>query len=143
MQLTLNLTFAPAPSRNLIRPTTWFSAGWATACLGFTKKVEISQSLSDALDHGDADNHDPQLYDVLWLAHHHLVLDQRPAFSFTFDYLIDDKLHGRHVEHSLRLHVEEKEQLILLGLLQDFRPGFELPWGCETHSSNHSTKTKE
>ena len=120
MQLTLNLTFAPAPPRNLIRPTIWLDAGWATACIGFTKNVEISQALSDALDHGDEDDHDQQLYDALWLAHHHLVLNQRPAFSFTFGYLIDDKLHGRHVEHSLRLHVEEKEQLILLGLLQDF-----------------------
>lgn len=120
MQLILNLTFAPAPPRNLIRPTPWLDAGWATAPLGFTKKVEISQALSDALDHGDEDDHDQQLYDALWLAHHHLVIDQRPAFSFTFDYLIDDNLKGRYVEHSLRLHVEEKEQIILLGLLQDF-----------------------
>ena len=120
MQLTLNLTFAPAPSRNLIRPTTWFSAGWATACLGFTKKVEISQSLSDALDHGDEDDHDQQIYDALWLAHHHLSIDQRPSLSFTFDFLIDDKLRGHYVERSLRLHVEEGDHLILLGLLQDF-----------------------
>ena len=120
MQLTFNLNLAPAPPRNLIRPTTWLSAGWAATCIGFTKNVEISQALSDALDHGDEDDHDQQLYDALWLAQHHLCLDQRPAFSFTFNYLIDDKLHGRCVEHSLRLHVEEKEQLILLGLLQDF-----------------------
>jgi hypothetical protein len=120
MQLTLNLTFAPAPSRNLIRPTTWFSAGWATACLGFTKKVEISQSLSDALLHGDEDDHDQQLYDALWLAHHHLVIGQRPSLSFTFDYFHDDKLRGCHIERSLRLHVEESDHLILLGLLQDF-----------------------
>lgn len=120
MQLTFNLTFTPAPPRNLIRPTTWLSAGWATASLGFTKKVEISQALSDALQHGDEDDHDQQLYDALWLAHHHLGLGQRPSLSFTFHYLHDDKLRGRHIEHSLRLHVEEKEQLILLGLLQDF-----------------------
>ena len=120
MQLTLNLTFTPAPPRNLIRPTTWLDAGWATACIGFTKKVEISQALSDALDHGDEDDQDQQLYDALWLAHHHLVLDQRPSLSFTFDYLHDDKLRGCHIERSLRLHVEEKEQIILLGLLQDF-----------------------
>ncbi|MBN8655132.1 MAG: hypothetical protein J0M11_05280 [Anaerolineae bacterium] len=143
MQLTLNLTFAPAPPRNLIRPTTWLDAGWATACIGFTKKVEISQSLSDALDHGDEDDHDQQHYDALWLAHHHLVIDQRPSLSFTFDFLRDDKLRGRYVEHSLRLHVEEGDQLILLGLLQDFRPGFELPWGRETHFPNLSTRTKE
>ena len=120
MQLTLNLTFTPAPPRNLIRPTTWLDAGWATAPLGFTKKVEISQSLSDALEHGDEDEHDQQLYDALWLAHHHLVLDQRPSISFTFEYLHDDKVKGRYVERSLRLHVEEGDHLILLGLLQDF-----------------------
>ena len=120
MQLTLNLTFAPASPRNLIRPSTWLDAGWATAPLGFIKKVEISQSLSDALDHGDDDDHDQQLYDALWLAHHHLALDHRPSFSFTFDFLHDDKLRGRHIEHSLRLHVEETDRLILLGLQQDF-----------------------
>ncbi len=120
MQLTLNLTITSAPPRNLIRPTTWLDAGWATAPLGFTKKVEISQSLSDALQHGDEDVHDQQLYDALWLAHHHLALAQRPSLSFTFDYLHDDKVKGRYVEHHLRLHVEERDHLILLGLLQDF-----------------------
>ena len=124
MQLTLNLTFAPAPSiKTIFKNTTWLNAGWASACLGFTKKVEISQSLSDALmptQADDEDDHDQQLYDALWMAHHYLVLDQRPSFSFTFDFLRDDKINGRFEEHSLRLHVEEKEQLILLGLLQDF-----------------------
>ena len=120
MQLTLNLTFTPAQPLNLIQPTTWLFAGWATACIGFTKKVEISQSLSDALQHGDEDDHDQQLYDALWLAHHHLVINQRPSQSFTFDYLHNDKVKGCYVEHSLRLHVEEGDYLILLGLLQDF-----------------------
>jgi len=120
MQLTFNLSFSSTPSRKRIQPTTWRSAGWASVCIGFTKKVEISQSLSDALQGNDEDDHDQQLYDALWLAHHHLVIDQRPSLSFTFDYLHNDKLHGHFVERSLRLHVEETEQLILLGLLQDF-----------------------
>ncbi len=123
-QLTLNLTFVVAPAvKSIFKTTTWLNAGWATACLGFTKKVEISQSLSDALmpiHADDEDDHDQQLYDALWMAHHHLVLDQRPSFSFTFDFLRDDKLNGLFIETSLRLHVEEREQLILLGLLQDF-----------------------
>jgi len=123
-QLTLNLTFAVAPPvKSILKNTTWLDAGWATACLGFTKKVEISQSLNDALmllHANDEDDHDQQLYDALWLAHHHLVLVQRPSFSFTFDFLRDDKLSGRFIETSLRLHVEEREQLILLGLIQDF-----------------------
>ncbi len=120
MQLNLNLTFAPAPRHKCLQVTTWLNAGWATTCLGFTKKVEISQALSDALDHGDEDDHDQQLYDALWLAHHHLVIDPRPSLSFPFDFLHNDKLQGRYVEHSLRLHMEEGDQLILLGLLQDF-----------------------
>src|SRR5574338_318488 len=117
MQLTVNLTFAPAPSlKTIFKNTTWLNTGWASACLGFTKKVEISQSLNDALmpiHADDEDDHDQQLYHALWMAHHHLVLDQRPSFSFTFDFLRDDKIGGRFIATSLRLHVEEKEQLIL------------------------------
>jgi hypothetical protein len=110
MQLTLNLTF-------------WLDAGWAAGCLGFTKKVEVSQSLSDALmplQTEDEDDQDQRLYDALWLAHHHLVLDQRSSFSFTLDFLREDKTTGTMTQTSLRLHVEEKKQLILLGLLRDF-----------------------
>ena len=124
MQLTLNLTFAPTPLvKKFFKNTTWLNAGWATACIGFTKKVEVSQSLSDVLKPlhtDDEDDHDQRLYDALWMAYHYLVLDQRPAFSFTFDFLRDDKINGRLTEISLRLHVEEKEQMLLLGLLQDF-----------------------
>jgi hypothetical protein len=124
MQLTLNLNFAPVPPvKTILKNNTWLNAGWATACLGFTKKVEISQSLSDALKPHHADDeadHDQQLYDALWMAHHYLVLDQRPSVSFTFDFLRDDKNVGAATETSLRLHVEEKEQMILLGLLRDF-----------------------
>jgi len=125
MQLTLNLIFtATPPVKTTFKNNTWLNAGWATPCLGFTKKVEISQSLSDALEphhDGDEDDHDQQLYDALWMAHHYLVLDQRPSFSFTFDFLRDDKYNGRLIETSLRLHVEDKEQVVLLGLLQDFQ----------------------
>jgi hypothetical protein len=121
MQLSFNLTFTPiSQTRRILRPPIWLDAGWATACLGYTKKVEISQALSDALLADDEDDHDQQLYDALWLAHHYLVLDQRQSFSFTFDFLQDDTVRGRLIETSLRLHLEEKEQVILLGLLQDF-----------------------
>ena len=122
MQLTLNLVFHPVPpTGKVFKNAVWLDAGWATACLGFTKKVEISQSLNDALQLFQMDDDpDQHLYDALWLAHHYLVLDQRPSFSFTFDFLHDDKYQGRLVEHSIRLHLEEKEHIILLGLLRDF-----------------------
>ena len=122
MQLTLNLNFTPTPpASQMFKNTAWLDAGWATACIGFTKSVEISQSLSDALQPFQMeDDPDQHLYDALWLAHHHLVLDQRLSFSFTFDFLWDDKYAGKFVETSLRLHLEQKEQVILLGLLRDF-----------------------
>lgn len=124
MQLHLNLIFHhEPPASTVFRNTTWLDAGWATACLGFTKKVEIIQSLSDCLQPfqmDDADDADQHLYDALWRAHHYLVMEKRPSFSFTFDFLHDDKYQGRLVEHSLRQHLEEKEHVILLGLLQDF-----------------------
>lgn len=123
MQLTLNLFFTPAPrNKKVFNNITWLDVGWATACLGFAKKVEISQSLSDALaplPGGDEDDHDQHLYDALWLAHHHLALKGQPSFSFTFDFLCDDKQGGRMARHSLRLHVEEREQVILLSLNQE------------------------
>jgi hypothetical protein len=124
MQLTLNLTFSPAMRVTCIfKNTIWLDAGWATTYLGFTKKVEISQALSDCLQPlqmEDADDADQHLYDALWLAHHHLALNQRSVFSFTFDFLRDDKTLGKFTETSLRLHLQEKEHVILLGLLQDF-----------------------
>ena len=122
MQLSLNLTFASVPPAiKLFQHTTWLDAGWATVPLGFTKKVEISQSLHDALQpYPTEDDPDQHLYDALWLAHHYLVIEQRSSFSFTFDFLWDDKHNGRMRQTSLRLHLEEKQQIILLGLLQDF-----------------------
>jgi hypothetical protein len=136
MQLTLNLTFTHAPPiQRIFTSSTWLNAGWATACLGFTKKVEISQTLSDAL--GDEEDQDQQLYDALWLAHHHLFLDQRPSFSFSFDFLQEDRINGRLIERSLRLYLEEREQVILLGLLQDFQMGSGSP-----HDPIQSTTTE-
>lgn len=123
MQLSLHLTFTPAPPKDLIRPTTWLNGGWAVPLLGFTKKVEISQALSDALHavpYADEDELDQRFYDALWLARHQFVLEPRPAFSFTLDFLHDDKIIGRMTSHSLRLHCEEKAQVILLGLIHDF-----------------------
>ncbi|MBI5955334.1 MAG: hypothetical protein HY865_27065 [Chloroflexi bacterium] len=118
MQLSLNLSFTPVfRNKKVFNTTTWLDAGWATPCLGLAKKVEISQSLSDALASlQGGDEHDQHLYDALWLAHHHLALKGQPSFSFTFDFLCDDKHSGRMTSHSLRLRVEEREQVILLGL---------------------------
>ena len=124
MQLPLNLVFTPLPAaQKILTPPVWLDAGWAAGCLGFDKQVEISRALHDALaplQTGDEDDYDQRLYDALWLTHHYRALEQRPSFSFTFDFLRDDKVKGTLTETSLRLRVQEKEQLILLGLLRDF-----------------------
>ena len=124
MQLTLNLIFTPAPpAKTHLKNTTWQDGGWAVPLLGFTKKVEISQSLSDALravPFADEDELDQRYYDALWMAHHQIVLEPRSSFSFTLEFLQDEKPSGRMTLPSLRLHFEEKEQVILLGLIHDF-----------------------
>jgi hypothetical protein len=152
MQLTLNLSFTPALRNNKVfNNTIWLDAGWAAACLGFAKKVEISRSLCDALipmQTEDEDDRDQDLYDALWLAHHHLALKGQPSFSFTFDFLRDDKYKGRMSRHSLRLRLEERERVILLGLDQEVAwhstqaGAGRTTWSCSTPSlfppNNHT-----
>ena len=123
MQLTLDFTRKPSKLKATIKNTTWMIVSDVARGIGFTIPVEVSIALSDALEPlqtEDHDDYDQRLYDAIWLTHHYRALEQRPSFSFTFDFLRDDKVKGTLTETSLRLRVQEKEQLILLGLLRDF-----------------------
>ena len=84
--------------------------------------MEVSQALLDALTHfqSEDDDFDQHLYDAIWLAHHYRTIDQRPSFSFLIDFLHTNPTTGHMTESHLRLYVEEKDSVILLGLLQDF-----------------------
>jgi hypothetical protein len=124
MQLTLNLEFAPAPP---VKPTLhdnfWIDVSPEAHFIGFTQKVEISQSLNDALQPAqteDEDAYNQRLYDAIWLAHHYWYLDQRPSFSFTFNFPREDLTTGKITEASLRLHMEIQKASALLGLPRDF-----------------------
>jgi hypothetical protein len=124
MQLTLNLEFVPAPPlKPPIQNHRWIDVSPEARMIGFTQKVEISQALRDALhpvQTEDEDAYNQRLYDSLWLAQHYLCQDQCPAFSFTFDFLCEDRTSGKITEASLRLHLEVREGTAALGLLEDF-----------------------
>jgi len=124
MQLTMNLDiFSVQPGKKIIRSNLWIDVSPEARMIGFTRKVEVSQSLSDALQPiqtEDEDAYEQRLYDALWLAHHYLCLEERSSFSFTLDFLRDDLVAGRMTENSLRLHLEMCGSTVSLGLLEDF-----------------------
>ncbi|GAB1469403.1 hypothetical protein MASR2M66_02790 [Chloroflexota bacterium] len=124
MQLTLDFTSRPSNLKPIIKNTTWMDVSDIARGIGFTIPVEVSIALNDALEPlqtEDDEDYDQRLYDALWLAHHYLSLDQsHETFTFTFDFLREDKHTGKFIEASLRLRVEAQKQVVLLGLLQDF-----------------------
>ena len=124
MQLTLNLAFSPAPPmKAFIQNNLWIDVSAEAQLIGFREKVEISQALSDTIQPiqtEDEDAYNQRLYDAIWLAHHYWCLDQRPSFSFTFDFLHEDLVTGKVNENSLRLYLEIREGIASLGLLNDF-----------------------
>ena len=124
MQLTMNLDiFSVQPGKKIIRSNLWIDVSPEARMIGFTQKVEVSQSLSDALrplQSEDEVAYEQRLYDAIWLAHHYLCLEQRTSISFTFDLVHDDPITGRMTESSLRLHLEMCGSTVSLGLLEDF-----------------------
>ena len=124
MQLTLDFTPRPPKQKLIIKNTTWMDVSDIARGIGFTIPVEVSIALSDTLmplQTEDDEDYDQRLYDALWLAHHYLSLNlRRTCISFTFDFLREDKHTGKFTEASLRLRVEAQNQVVLLGLMQDF-----------------------
>jgi|KBSSwiStaDraftv2_1062776.scaffolds.fasta_scaffold3044207_1 hypothetical protein len=124
MQLTLNLEFVPAPPlKSPVQNYRWIDVSPEARMIGFAQKVEISQALRNALhplQTEDEDAYNQRLYDLLWLAHHYLCLDQCSSFSFTFDFLREDLTTRRITDASLRLHLEMREGTARLGVLEDF-----------------------
>ena len=122
-QLTLDFTPRLSKQRLIIKIPAWLDVSDIARGIGFKSSVEVSMRLSDALEPlhtQEVDEYDQHLYDALWLAHHHLSLDPRDSFTFTFDFLREDLIQGRFVEVSLRVRLEVQRQVVLLGLLDDF-----------------------
>ena len=124
VQLILDLTAGPALQRKpVVENATWLDVSDLARGVGFTGTVRISIALHDELEplQNEIDSdYDQRIYDVIWLAHHYWRLDQRPTYSFTFDFLRAELTIGSTTESSLRLHAEVNERTARLGLLQDF-----------------------
>ena len=124
MQLTMKLDiFSAPPAKSVIPSNLWIDVSLEARMIGFTQKVEVSQSLSDALQPLQSEDEvacEQRLYDAIWLAHHYLCLERGTSISFTFNFLREGSISGRMTESSLRLHLELSEQTTFLGLLEDF-----------------------
>ena len=124
VKLSLDLTAEPALQRKpVIKNATWLDVSDLARDVGFAGTGYISVALHDELEplQNETDgDYDQRLYDVIWLAHHYWRLDQRPTYSFTFDFLREDLITRLTTQSNLRLHVEVNERTARLGLLQDF-----------------------
>jgi hypothetical protein len=101
----------------------WLDVSDIARGMGFTTAVQISVTLNDALqplpNETDGD-YDQRLYDFLWRAHFQLSLDQSQSATFNFTFSRKDQRTEFASEVSLRGRVEAENQVVLLGLLEDF-----------------------
>jgi hypothetical protein len=106
-----------------IKNEAWIDVSDIARGVGFTIAVQISVTLSDALqplqNETDGD-YDQRLYDFLWRAHFELSRDQSQSATFNFTFSRKDRRTEVVSEVSLRGRVEAKKQVVLLGLLEDF-----------------------
>ena len=122
----LSMSLAPPPVTKIktnITNNQWLDMSDIALGTGFTTKVAVSLTLSDALEPitSEADgNYEQRLWDALWLAHFQLSLDHRLSATFNFTF---PRKHWRTEEiseASLRLRVEVQKGRAYLGLLEDF-----------------------
>jgi hypothetical protein len=109
--------------RPIIQNEVWLDVSDIARGVGFTTAVQISNNLNDALQSGPNEvdgDYDQRLYDALWVAYFKLFLDnkQSATFSFTFPRKIWKTEEVPDI--SLRVRVITRQQLVLVGLLQDF-----------------------
>ena len=123
-QLTLN--FTPKPQREqqpIIENEAWLDVSDIARGMGFTTTVQVSISLNDALQplQNEIDgDYDQRLYDALWQGYFQLSLNQSQSATFNFTFPRKDWKREEVSEVSLRLRVEAQEQVVLLGLLENF-----------------------
>lgn len=123
-QLTMSL--APPPitkNKSNIADKRWLDVTDIALGTGFTTKVAVSSTLSDAFEPISTEedgNYDQRLWDALWLTHFQLSLDHNQSATFNF---VFPRKHWRTEEMSevsLCLHVEIQKDVAYLGLLEDF-----------------------
>ncbi|MBI3340129.1 MAG: hypothetical protein HY022_08365 [Chloroflexi bacterium] len=122
----LTMILAPPPitkNKSNTASNLWVNVSDISLGTGFTTKVAVSSTLSDALEpittEKDGD-YDQRLWDALCLAHFHLSLDHSPKAAFTFAFPRKHWRTDEVCEVSLRLNVEIQKDAAYLGLLEDF-----------------------
>ena len=123
-QLTLDFTpKAQQEPKPVIENASWLDVNDIARGMGFTTTVQCSIALHDALqppqNEIDSD-YDQRLYDLLWMAHFKLSLDQSQCATFHFTFARKDSKTTEVFEASLRVRVELRKQIVLLGFLEDF-----------------------
>lgn len=106
------------------RNETWLDVSDIARGVGFTTAVQFSVTLNDALQplqNEKDENYDQRLYDCLWLAHFKLSLDRNKSVTFNFTFPRKDRKTGEVSETNLRVRMDAQEQVMLLGLLEDFQ----------------------
>lgn len=123
-QLSMNMVSAPGAK---LKPpdlqVRWLDISDIAVGTGFTTRVAVSLTLSDALEpittESDGD-YDQRLWDALWLAHFQLSLDHHPSATFNFTFPRKHWRTGEISEACLHLRVEVQKDAAYLGLLEDF-----------------------
>ena len=124
-QLTLNsISRTQRLQKPNIQNEPWLDVSNIARGVGFTTAVHISLTLNDALEplQNEIDgDYDQRLYDALWRAHFKLSLDQSRSATFSFTFPRKDGKTEKVSEIGLRLRVKAQKQVVLLGLMEDFR----------------------
>jgi len=123
MQLPLDFTNTFLVQEAIIQNELWLDVSEIAQGVGFTTTVQVSIALDDALQplqNETESDYDQRLYDALWRAHFRLSLDPLPSPTFNFTYPRKDWKTKKISEISLRLRVKRQEQVVQIGLLQDY-----------------------
>jgi len=123
MQLPLDFTNTFLVQEAIIQNELWLDVSEIAQGVGFTTTVQVSIALDDALQplqNETESDYDQRLYDALWRAHFQLSLNPLPFATFNFTFPRKDWKTKEISDISLRLRVKRQEQVVQIGLLQDY-----------------------
>ena len=123
-QLAFDFSFKLAPPDTpSFQSHAWHDVTDVARSVGFTDTIMVSAELEDGLGLQQSDlssDYDQRLYDLLWLAHFKLSLNQSQSASFAFGFTQEHKKTEQNVEITFQVRIETQDEILFLGLLRDF-----------------------
>lgn len=123
-QLTFDFNSKPAPpDKTPLKPQGWLDVTDIARGVGFTDTILVSHGLHDSLSLRQSelhDDYDQRLYDLLWLAHFKLSLDQNQSARFAFALTCKAGKMQPSSEATLQVRMEVKDRIAFLELLKEF-----------------------